>query len=198
MIFLLTFIRFSYTIDNMNDLIKKFDNIDVRIKDMNGNPWFVVLDVCKILGMSNPTESIRNIDKDNLSSTEVIDSMGRKKQVNIVNEYGLYDLIFKSRKPDAKKFQKWVTHEVLPRIRKTGSYSIPDTLKKKSTETRNMLTDEWKNEFNREELLLLNALESMEMLNLHYNPAKGFIECRNSLKGTAKKVIEVKKKKEIE
>lgn len=74
----------------------------------------------------NPTETVKMFDKDEFSTTEVIDSIGRRQQTYIISEPGLYRLVMRSRKPEAKEFQRWVTHEVLPQIRKTGGY-IPTT-----------------------------------------------------------------------
>ena len=199
----------------MKTLEKTFRENSVRVVEKKKELWFVVTDVCKALGLKNPTESIRNHDKDDLSSAEVIDSMGRTQLTNIVNEAGLYQLIFKSRKKEARDFKKWITHEVLPSIRKTGKYAIPDKLKKLSTKNRNALTQAWKEsgvnkfyeyinltreeykqlgfekgkkkkDFDRGELLLLNALESMEMLSLFNDPKEGYYECKDNLNKTAK------------
>lgn len=98
------------------------DHQPFRTLYKDGEPWFVVADICKSLGLSNPTESVRNFDEDDLSSAEVIDSRGRPQIAKITNESGLYSLIFQSRKEGAKKFKRWVTKEVLPSIRKSGGY----------------------------------------------------------------------------
>ena len=98
---------------------------EVRIILIDDQPWFVAKDVCNILGLSNPTEALRSLDddeKNTLRNPEGIHSGPGNPNVNIVNESGLYALIFKSRKPEAKKFRKWVTSEVLPAIRKHGAY----------------------------------------------------------------------------
>ena len=207
----------------MNDIMKRFNDTEVRIILIENEPYFIAVDICRVLGITNPTESLRSIDKDDLITTEVMDRLGRKQNASAVNESGLYDLIFKSRKPMARAFRRWVTSEVLPSIRKTGRYAISESLKNKSTRTRNLLTDEWHNhgvklpkefacltveeykalqfekgkrkkDFTEGELKTLMALEAMEMLNLHYNPVEGFLECRESLNTTAEKVNEVKYK----
>ena len=98
------------------------------IQDELGEPWFVLSDVCKILELSNPTMVAQSLDVDDLSSIEVIDNIGRKQKANAVNESGLYQVIFQSRKPEAKQFKRWVTSEVLPTIRKTGGYVSKDDL----------------------------------------------------------------------
>lgn len=110
----------------MNELAKVFnyEATEVRTFLVDGQPWFVAKDICNILDIKNATDSLKNLDQDDLDTTEVIDSLGRPQITNIVNESGLYQLIFQSRKPEAKNFKRWVTHEVLPSIRKTGTYSV--------------------------------------------------------------------------
>lgn len=101
--------------------------------DENGDPWFVLKDCMNILGLGNPTETVKMFDDDEFSTTEVIDSIGRRQQAYIISEPGLYRLIMRSRKPEAKEFQRWVTHEVLPSIRKHGAYMTQQTLDKALT-----------------------------------------------------------------
>lgn len=113
----------------MNNEIQKFDFKGAALRtltDEAGEPWFVLKDCMSILDLGNPTETVKMFDKDEFSTTEVIDSIGRRQQTYIISEPGLYRLVMKSRKPEAKEFQRWVTHEVLPQIRKTGGY-IPTT-----------------------------------------------------------------------
>jgi prophage antirepressor-like protein len=92
------------------------------IIDKHGNPWWVAKDVCEVLGIGNVSDAIARLDDDEFDTIEVTDSIGRKQKTYVVNESGLYSLIMTSRKPEAKAFKKWVTAEVLPSIRKTGSY----------------------------------------------------------------------------
>lgn len=92
------------------------------LTDETGDPWFVLKDCMNILSLGNPTETVKMFDDDEFSTTEVIDSIGRRQQTYIISESGFYRLVMKSRKPEAKTFQRWVTHEVLPTIRKTGGY----------------------------------------------------------------------------
>lgn len=99
----------------------------VRTIMIDGEPWFVIADACKILELSNPTMAADRLEPDDLSSAEVIDSMGRRQTPRITNEPGLYDLIFQSRKLQARAFKRWITHEVIPSIRRTGSYSMEPT-----------------------------------------------------------------------
>lgn len=109
----------------MNNEIQKFDFKGAALRtltDEAGEPWFVLKDRMSILDLGNPTETVKMFDKDEFSTTEVIDSIGRRQQTYIISEPGLYRLVMKSRKPEAKEFQRWVTHEVLPSIRKHGGY----------------------------------------------------------------------------
>lgn len=103
-----------------------FDNFPVRAINKDGNIWFVAADVCAVLGLTNITMALKSLDDDEaaLNNTEVSSENGviQKREVNIINESGLYALILRSRKPEAKRFRKWVTSEVLPSIRKTGRY----------------------------------------------------------------------------
>ncbi len=113
----------------MNNEIQRFDFRGASLRtltDEAGEPWFVLKDCMSILDLGNPTETVKMFDKDEFSTTEVIDSIGRRQQTYIISEPGLYRLVMKSRKPEAKEFQRWVTHEVLPQIRRTGGY-IPAT-----------------------------------------------------------------------
>ena len=113
----------------MNNEIRKFDFRGASLRTLTdgaGEPWFVLKDCMSILDLGNPTETVKMFDKDEFSTTEVIDSIGRRQQTYIISEPGLYRLVMRSRKPEAKEFQRWVTHEVLPQIRKTGGY-IPTT-----------------------------------------------------------------------
>ncbi|MUH07174.1 BRO-N domain-containing protein [Commensalibacter melissae] len=103
-----------------------FNRIDVRVFTKDNEPWFVLNDVCKILEISNPRQSASYLDDD---EKDVInnDTLGGMQKTTIINESGLYSLILRSRKPEAKRFKKWVTSEVLPSIRKTGGYLLsPD------------------------------------------------------------------------
>lgn len=102
-----------------------FVSSSLRVILRDGEPWFVAADVCAALDHSNVTQALKRLDDDEqaLISNEGIHR--GSDQVNVVNESGLYSLILGSRKPEAKKFKKWVTSEVLPAIRKTGRYEAP-------------------------------------------------------------------------
>lgn len=90
---------------------------EIRVTDQNGEPWFVAADVCRALDIGNPTQAIVRLDSD---ESTLISNEGR--EMNIISEPGLYALVLGSRKPEAKAFKRWVTHEVIPSIRRTGGY----------------------------------------------------------------------------
>ena len=93
------------------------------IQDEEGEPWWVMKDVCAILNISNYRDALNRLDADERGSVKV-DTLGGPQEMSTVNEPGLYTLIIRSNKPDSKKFKRWITHEVLPSIRKTGKYEI--------------------------------------------------------------------------
>lgn len=95
----------------------------VRVVDVDGEPWFVARDVCECLELGNPRTSIALLDEDE-KGVHTMDTPGGQQEMSIVSEAGLYSLILRSRKPEAKAFKRWITHEVLPSIRKTGQYGI--------------------------------------------------------------------------
>lgn len=111
---------------NNTELIPfEFNNsVVVRTTLIGDEPWFIRNDVCKALGLTNPSMATANFDEQDLSTTEGLGADGRKRKVVYVNEPGLYQLIFQSRKPEARTFKRWVTHDVLPALRKTGAYSV--------------------------------------------------------------------------
>ncbi|PAE90909.1 phage antirepressor KilAC domain-containing protein [Shouchella clausii] len=107
----------------MNQLTKMFEGDELRIVDHGGEPWFVAKDVCDILEINNNRQALARLDEDE-KGVSLIDTLGGKQKLATVNEFGLYSLVLSSRKPEAKKFKRWITHEVIPSIRKTGSYSL--------------------------------------------------------------------------
>lgn len=111
-----------------------YDGRPVRVIERASEPWFVLADLCKILGLSNPSMVAKQIDADALSSTEVTDSLGRSQTAAIVSEAGMYQVVFLSRKPQAVAFRRWVTHEVLPSIRRRGGYLTPEAAERALTD----------------------------------------------------------------
>lgn len=107
----------------MNEIqIFNFQGSEVRVVNVNNEPWFCLADVCKVLDIANPSDCKSRLKSDGIVTTEVIDKLGRRQQAVFINEPNLYKVIFQSRKPEAEKFTDWVTGEVLPSIRKTGGY----------------------------------------------------------------------------
>lgn len=105
--------------------IFNFEENDVRTQVINDEPWFVGKDVADILGYTNPSKAIRDhVDDEDKGQNETF-TPGGMQVMTIINESGLYSLVFKSQLPSAKRFKRWVTSEVLPAIRKTGAYQIP-------------------------------------------------------------------------
>ncbi|QJP49303.1 hypothetical protein HKJ31_00920 [Xylella fastidiosa subsp. multiplex] len=100
-----------------------FHSHAVRVVMRDGNPWFVATDVCTVLGYRNPSKAIADHLDDDERSNEQLDRSRMGSKAVIISESGLYALILRSRKPEARKFAKWVTSEVMPSIRKTGGYS---------------------------------------------------------------------------
>ncbi|MDR1240280.1 MAG: hypothetical protein LBK29_00140 [Oscillospiraceae bacterium] len=111
----------------MENKLKIFKNEKfgkVRTVIIEGEPYFCLVDVCKILELENVSQVKSRLKKDGIISNEAIDSLGRKQEANFVNEANLYKTIFHSRTDFAENFQDWICNEVIPQIRKTGSYGI--------------------------------------------------------------------------
>ena len=100
-----------------------YESSEIRTVQVNGEPWFVLSDVCKVLEISNSRNISSRLEPDEKGVT-LVDTLGGAQQMTIINESGLYTVILRSDKPQAKPFRKWVTSEVLPSIRKHGSYSV--------------------------------------------------------------------------
>lgn len=112
--------------------LKIFENEQfgkVRTLQIENEPYFVASDVCKCLDIKNATQAVQRLDEDERSMLNI----GRQGETNLVNEYGLYNLILASRKKEARAFKRWVTHEVLPSIRKHGAYMTDEVLKEALT-----------------------------------------------------------------
>lgn len=90
---------------------------------MHGEPHFVLADICKVLEIKNPTDVAKRLDEDERTRF----NLGRQGKATVINESGLYAVILRSDKPQAKQFRKWVISDVLPKLRKTGNYSVKPT-----------------------------------------------------------------------
>ncbi|WP_209002119.1 BRO-N domain-containing protein [Stappia albiluteola] len=100
-----------------------FEDQLVRVIDREGEPWFVGMDVCRALDISKHRDALSRLDTDERGSV-VVDSLGGPQETTIISEPGVYRLVFSSRKPEAERFKRWLAHEVLPALRKTGSYAV--------------------------------------------------------------------------
>lgn len=152
--------------------IFNFHGQQIRTIDKDGQPWFVLTDVCSVLEIGNPSQVKTRLDDGVISNEGIPDALGRTQQATIINEDGLYDVILESRKPEAKAFRKWVTGEVLPTIRQHGAYMTPSKIEevllnpdtiidlaqrlKKANEDRAMLTQ--KIEADRPKVLFADAV----------------------------------------
>lgn len=123
--------------DSNNSAIQAFN------VDKDGEVWFVAKDVCIILGLADIHTAIRSLDDDE-KGRQSLPTPGGIQEMTIINEPGLYKLTFKSRKTEAKNFTRWVTHKVLPAIRKTGAYSVNGDMQKQlhKLEAENILLHE--------------------------------------------------------
>lgn len=109
----------------MNQLTKMFKGNQLRIVQKDNEPWFVAKDVADILDFSETNAMTRHLDDDESMSVKLT---GMNMNSTIINEPGLYSAVLRSRKPEAKEFKRWITHEVIPSIRKHGAYATPDTI----------------------------------------------------------------------
>lgn len=116
--------------NNKVEIFKNEQFGEVRTVLVNGEPWFVAADVCKALEISDPTKAMSRLDNDEGTRIQIAHPQNPKKtlEVNAVNEPGLYSLVLGSRKQEAKEFKRWITHDVIPIIRKTGGYVANDDL----------------------------------------------------------------------
>lgn len=113
-----------------------YGDTPVRTVRIDGDPWFVLSDLCSVLNLTTPAKVVARLE-DGMSSTHPIsDSLGRIQHMTIVNESGMYRVVLRSDKPEALAFQAWITDEVLPSIRTTGSYSLPGAAPAPSAEDR--------------------------------------------------------------
>ena len=113
----------------MNELqLFNFENNQVRTLLINDEPWFVGKDVAQILGYSNPRDALsKHVDEEDKNSVAIRDGNKGNPNQTVINESGVYALVFGSKLPSAKRFKHWVTSEVLPTLRKTGGYTMPKT-----------------------------------------------------------------------
>ena len=143
-----------------------FENSQVRVVEIESEPWFVGKDVATVLGYSNHNKALKDhVDQeDKKDGVTIRDSIGRNQQAVAINESGLYSLILSSKLPSAKKFKHWVTSEVLPSIRKHGAYATPETIESILSDPDNgiKLLQALKDERSQKEQALLEASKERE------------------------------------
>lgn len=114
----------------MNDIKTwNYENSEIRTIEKNGEPWWVLADVCRVLELSSPHKIADRLDEDE-KGRNLIPTHGGNQEMTVINESGLYNVILRSDKPQAKPFRKWVTSEVLPTIRRHGAYMTEQTIEK--------------------------------------------------------------------
>lgn len=124
----------------MNELtIYDYEGAEIRTLLKDGEPRFVAKDVCGVLGVVNSNDAVKALDDDE-KGVEKIYTLGGPQEMTVITESGLYTLIMRSNKPEAKKFRKWVTQEVLPTIRKHGAYMTPETIKEMLAKPESAIT----------------------------------------------------------
>ena len=158
----------------MNNKIKVFENPEfgsVRTVTINGEPWFVAADVCRALEINNVSMAISRLDDDEKNTISLTEGIPGNPNKTIVNEPGLYSLVLSSRKPEAKVFKRWITHEVIPDIRQYGMYATNDFLDKALGNPDNwirMLT-EYSAVKKENETLKLKTVEQKEVIESQNN-----------------------------
>ena len=108
---------------NLQVFYNESENVSIRTTMIDGEPWFVAKDVCMLLDLSNSRDILAKVLDDDEKGVDNIYTLGGRQQMSVINESGLYHLIFVSRKPEAKAIRRWVTGTVLPSVRRTGSYT---------------------------------------------------------------------------
>ena len=155
----------------MNIIPFNFESQQIRVVEINNEPWFVATDVASVLEYRDAHDMTRILDDDE-KGTQIVRTLGGEQSVSVINESGLYSAILRSRKPEAKAFKKWVTYEVLPSIRKTGSYSVAE-LSRKDLALMVIQAEEEK-----EALLLINKQQEKEICQLHMLFNEGMTPCQ--------------------
>lgn len=150
----------------MNELqIFNYEGNAVRTFDQSGNPWFAAADICRVLEISNSRDAVARLDEDEKGVVST-DTPGGKQNLTIVNEAGLYTLILGSRKPEAKKFKRWVTHDVIPSIRKHGVYAVDEVLQNPDVLINALVALKAEREKSKE-LELQKAIQAQQIAEMH-------------------------------
>lgn len=142
-------------------------DVQIRVKMLEDEPWFVAKDVCNVLGLVNSRKATMSLDEDEKRGLLIVTPSGTQTMTSI-SESGLYSLIFQSRKPEAKAFRKWVTSEVLPTLRKTGRYSVCETSAKQNYEKNFGQFLDLRGEVYRTELLMGREVRIVRYEDMEY------------------------------
>lgn len=184
----------------MANEIKIFENEEfgsVRTMEINGEPYFVGKDVTDILGYQNGSRDInRHVDEDDREKVMIFDGNQDKESI-IINESGLYSLILSSKLPNAKKFKRWVTSEVLPAIRKTGSYSIQSKPDSYTIEDPAARARRWAEEYEEKKALEAKIEEQKPLVEYaeHIQASKDVIDMKSMAKLASKNGIKIGRNK---
>lgn len=184
----------------MSNEIKIFENEEfgsVRTMEINGEPYFVGKDVTDILGYQNGSRDInRHVDEDDREKVMIFDGNQDKESI-IINESGLYSLILSSKLPNAKKFKRWVTSEVLPAIRKTGSYSIQSKPDSYTIEDPAARARRWAEEYEEKKALEAKIEEQKPLVEYaeHIQASKDVIDMKSMAKLASKNGIKIGRNK---
>lgn len=141
-----------------------YNGANIRTVSKNGEPWFVAADVCRVLEIGNPSDAIARLEEDERTLVS-IEGASNGLPVNAINEPGLYSLILSSRKPEARAFKRWITHEVIPAIRRHGMYAIDEILANPDLAIA-ALTQLKEEREQRKELELTAAMQRQQILEL--------------------------------
>lgn len=164
--------------------IFNYQDNQVRTIERDGEPWFVLKDVCDVLGLTDTNRTAERLDPDELTRTKLV-SGGQGREMYIINESGLYNVILRSDKPEAKPFRKWVTSEVLPSIRKHGAYMTPETIEAAllSPDTIIKIATALKEEQEKRKALEIEN-ETQRQLIADFEPVRQYVDAILSSDGT--------------
>lgn len=182
----------------MNDLqIFVYSGEQLRTVQRDDGLWWVLRDVCRVLGLTTPARVAERLDDDEKGVSQ-IHTPGGTQEVTIINEPGLYSVILRSDKPEAKQFKRWVTHDVLPSIRKTGAYGIPPEQVARITALQKRL-DEWRSLTDEMERLTADACQKARVFREHYDKLREQRDrCRRNLRAVEQALTdEIRNLKEV-
>ena len=184
----------------MENAIKIFENEEfgsVRTMEINGEPYFVGKDVAEILGYANTSKAlIDHVDDEDKLNNETLSSLGQRGGW-LINESGLYSLILSSKLSNAKKFKRWVTSEILPAIRKTGSYSIQNKPDSYTIEDPAARARRWAEEYEEKKALEAKIEEQKPLVEYaeHIQASKDVIDMKSMAKLASKNGIKIGRNK---